>query len=86
MGALQAVDLFYSDEIKKAANPEEFKAQKVKEYKEHYTDTMAFASTVTYIQDVIEPAETRRYLSRSLRLIKDKKISTTPKKHGNIPL
>jgi methylmalonyl-CoA decarboxylase subunit alpha len=86
MGALQAVDLFYSDEIKKAEKPEEFKAQKVKEYKEHYTDTMAFASTVTYIQDVIEPAETRRCLTRSIRLIKDKKILTTPKKHGNIPL
>ena len=70
----------------RSGNPEEFKNRKVKEYKDLYTNTMALASTVTYVNDVIEPAETRRCLTHSLRLIKGKKILTTPKKHGNIPL
>jgi acetyl-CoA carboxylase carboxyltransferase component len=86
MGAEQAVDLFYTDDIKNAANPQEFKAQKVKEYSDLYADTMAFVSQVTYIQDTIEPRETRRCLARSLRLIQSKKIEPWPKRHGNIPL
>jgi len=86
MGAEQAVDLFYTDDIKNASNPQEFKAQKVKEYNDLYADTMAFVSQVTYIQDIIEPRETRRCLARSLQLIQGKKVEPWPKKHGNIPL
>jgi acetyl-CoA carboxylase carboxyltransferase component len=86
MGAEQAVGLFYTEDIKNAENPEEFRAQKVKEYRELYGNTLALASQVTYVQDVIEPAETRRCLIRSLQLIQSKKIGTTPKRHGNIPL
>ncbi len=86
MGAEQAVQLFYADEIKQAEKPQEFIASKVKEYSELYTDTLALASQVTYIQDIIEPREMRRCLIRSLKLIKDKKKEPFPKRHGNIPL
>lgn len=86
MGAGQAVELFYADDIKKAANPEEFRAQKIREYTELYADTMALASQITYIHDFIEPGETRRCLVRSMRLIRDKKIPSYPKRHGNMPL
>ena len=86
MGAVQAVELFYADEIKKADKPEEFRAQKVKEYNELYADSLALASQVTYVQDIIEPRETRRCLARSLQLVKDKKIEPYPKRHGNLPL
>jgi acetyl-CoA carboxylase carboxyltransferase component len=86
MGAEQAVELFYSEDIKAAENPEQFKATKVREYRELYGDTLALASQVTYVQDVIEPRETRRCLIRSLQLIQSKKIGVTPKRHGNIPL
>jgi acetyl-CoA carboxylase carboxyltransferase component len=86
MGAEQAVGLFYAEDIKAAANPEEFRAQKIKEYRELYGDTLALASQATYVRDIIEPRETRRCLTRSLRLIQSKKIGTTPKRHGNIPL
>jgi acetyl-CoA carboxylase carboxyltransferase component len=86
MGARQAVELFYADEIKNAANPEEFREQKTKEYTELYADTMAFASQVTYIHDFIEPRDTRRTLVRSLRLTGGKDIKPYPKRHGNIPL
>jgi acetyl-CoA carboxylase carboxyltransferase component len=86
MGAEQAVDLFYGEDIKSADNPEEFKTQKIKQYRELYADSLALASQVTYIQDIIEPRETRRCLIRSLQLIQSKKVEPTLKRHGNIPL
>ncbi len=86
MGAQQAVELFYTDDIKTAANPEEFKANKIQEYRNLYSDTLALASEATYVQDIIEPGETRRCLIRSLRLIQSKKIEPYPKRHGNMPL
>jgi acetyl-CoA carboxylase carboxyltransferase component len=86
MGAGQAVELFYGEDIQKADNPEVFRAEKVKEYHELYNDTLALASQVTYIQDIIEPGETRRCLIRSLRLIDGKKIEPYPKRHGNMPV
>lgn len=86
MGAAQAVDLFYADEIKKAQSPQEFRDRKVKEYAEHYANPMALASEVTWVQDIIEPAETRRCLTRSFKLIENKGVARDAKRHGNIPL
>jgi acetyl-CoA carboxylase carboxyltransferase component len=86
IGAEQAVELFYEPDIKASANPDEFRAERIKEYRELYADTLALASQVTYVQDIIEPRETRRCLVRSLRLIRSKKIEPYPKRHGNIPL
>ena len=86
MGAEQAVALFYADEIKEAPDPEALKAQKIQEYKAHYADPLFLASDVTYVQDIIEPGETRRCLIRSLRLIESKKSVTISKRHGNIPM
>jgi acetyl-CoA carboxylase carboxyltransferase component len=86
MGAEQAVELLYAEDIKTADNPEEFRAQKIKQYGELYADTLALASQATYVQDIIEPRETRRCLIRSLQLIKGKRIEPYPKRHGNMPL
>ena len=86
MGAEQAVALFYAKDIKAAEKPEEFRANRIKEYSEQYADPLSLASEATYVQDIIEPAETRKCLIRSLRLIGTKKIETIPKRHGNMPL
>ena len=86
MGAEQAVELFYADDIKTADNPGKFKAQKIEQYQELYADTLALTSEVSYVQDVIEPRETRRCLVRSLKLIRSKKAEPILKRHGNIPL
>jgi acetyl-CoA carboxylase carboxyltransferase component len=86
MGAEQAVALFYDKDIKAAENPEEFRAAKIKEYARQYADSLSLASEVTYVQDIIEPKETRRCLTRSLRLIENKKINRVRKRHGNIPM
>jgi acetyl-CoA carboxylase carboxyltransferase component len=86
MGAEQAVALFYDKDIKASENPEEFRAAKIKEYSKQYADSLALASDVTYVQDIIEPKETRRCLTRSLRLLAGKKIQKVKKRHGNIPM
>jgi len=86
MGAEQAVALFYDKDIKASENPEEFRAAKIKEYANRYADSLSLASEVTYIQDIIEPQETRRCLTRSLRLLENKRISRVHKRHGNIPM
>jgi methylmalonyl-CoA decarboxylase subunit alpha len=86
MGAEQAVDLFYGEELKCTEKPQQFRKAKVKEYEDLYADTLSLASQTTYISDVIEPAETRRCLIQSFRLLKNKNVRTYPKKHGNIPL
>jgi len=86
MGAAQAVDLFYGDEIKKAQDPQEYRERKIQDYKDLYADPLALASDVTWVQDIIEPAETRRCLVRSLNLIENKGITRNARRHGNIPL
>ncbi len=86
MGAEQAVGLFYGQEIKAAAEPETFRAEKVAQYRELYADSLSLASQVTYVQDIIEPRETRRCLTRSLRLLRGKERRRRPGHHGNIPL
>jgi acetyl-CoA carboxylase carboxyltransferase component len=86
MGAEQAVELFYAEDIKKAENPEEFRISKINQYRELYADSLALASEVTYVENVIEPRETRRCLLQSLELIRGKKTEPYLKRHGNIPL
>lgn len=86
MGAPQAVNLFYGKEIAAAKDPEVFKTEKVTEYQNLYADSLALASQVTYVQDIIEPAETRRSLTRSLRLLRNKERRRRPGHHGNMPL
>jgi acetyl-CoA carboxylase carboxyltransferase component len=86
MGAEQAVDLFYTEDIKNAPDPAEFRQKKVQEYRDWYADTLNLASQVTYVQDIIEPRETRRCLTRSLKLLENKERRYQNKWHGNIPL
>ena len=86
MGAEQAVELFYAPDIGNASNPDKFRAEKIEEYRELYADTLSLASQATYVQDIIEPRETRRCLIRSLGLIRSKRKEPFLKRHGNIPL
>ena len=86
MGAEQAVALFYDREIQAAKNPEAFREAKIKEYTKQYADSFSLASDVTYVQDIIEPQETRRCITRSLRLLANKRLRRDRKHHGNIPL
>ncbi len=86
MGAGQSVDLFYGKEMAAAPDPAKFREEKLKEFHEKYANPIYEASGNIYLEDVIEPRETRRVLIRSLRLLKSKKVVRQPKRHGNIPM
>jgi len=87
MGAAQAVKLIYRKEIASAENPEEFEAQKTKEYRDLYANALSRTSDCTWISECIEPRDTRRYLVNTLGLLKSKDLGPLPqRKHGNIPL
>ncbi|MFC1990327.1 acyl-CoA carboxylase subunit beta [Chloroflexota bacterium] len=86
MGAEQTVDLFYADEIAKSEKPLQLREQLTKEYTDRYANPFFEASIHTHIKDIIEPRETRWRLIKSLDLLRGKKVTRYPKRHGNIPL
>ena len=85
MGAQGAVNILYRDELKDADDPDERRAELITEYE----DTLAnpyIAAERGYVDAVIKPHETRVEVVRSLRLLRSKRATLPPKKHGNIPL
>ena len=85
MGPDGAVNIIYRDEIKNAENPEEKRQQLIAEYRDRFANPYVAASK-GYVDDVIDPSETRPMLIKALEMLKDKAESLPPKKHGNIPL
>ena len=85
MGAEGAVNIVYRREIAGAADPEAARKQKVEEFRERFANPFVAAER-GYIDDVIEPHETRFRLIKGLRLLENKVDTMPKKKHGNIPL
>jgi len=85
MGADGAVDIIFRNEIKKAADPAVCRQELVKEYRETFATPYAAAAHFQ-VDDIIEPAETRRYLAMSLDFLHSKREFRPQKKHGLIPL
>ncbi|MEW5921322.1 MAG: carboxyl transferase domain-containing protein [Bacillota bacterium] len=85
MGPEGATNIIYRREIEQSDNPNEVRAQKVSEYRERYANPY-IAAARGWIDDVIEPAETRRYLLAALASLKDKYEERPRKKHGNFPV
>ncbi len=85
MGAEGAAGVLYRKEIASAESPEEFRINKVEEFKEKFANPYVAAQR-GFIDEVIEPAFTRPKLISALELLKNKRDSNPPKKHGNIPL
>lgn len=87
LGAQQAVELFYGDEIEKAENKEVFRKEMIRQYRERYANPIINASNNLFAEDVIDPAETRRVLIRALQFLRTKsRVERINKWHGNIPL
>ena len=85
MGAQGAVNILYRGELAEAADPEARRAELIVEYE----DTLAnpyVAAERGYVDAVVRPHETRVEIIRSLRLLRSKRETLPPKKHGNIPL
>jgi len=88
MGADGAVEVLYSKEIANESDPEK-KAAVIEEKKQEYNNLFANpyeAARYGYIDDVIEPRNTRFRVIRALQQLQTKKLQNPPKKHDNLPL
>ena len=85
MGPDAAVNIIFRRELEAAKDPVKRKAELVAEYKEKFANPYVAASR-GYIDDVIEPKETRPRLINALAMLSNKRDSNPAKKHGNIPL
>ncbi len=85
MGADGAVNILYSKQLKDVQNPDEVKQEFVVEYEEKFSKPYSAAAS-GHVDDIIAPSETRPRLIAALELLRDKKVSSPAKKHGNIPL
>ncbi|HMV97564.1 MAG TPA: carboxyl transferase domain-containing protein, partial [Anaerolineales bacterium] len=85
MGPDGAVNIIFRKELDAAADPVQKKAELVAEYKEKFANPYVAAQR-GYIDDVIEPKETRPRLINALEMLSNKRDANPAKKHGNIPL
>ncbi len=85
MGPKGAVEIIFRKEIEKAENREKAIEEKELEYREKFAHPYVAAER-GYIDDVIEPSETRPRLIRALQVLENKVDTNPKKKHGNIPL
>lgn len=85
MGPEGAVNIIFRKELAAAENPEKRKAELVKEYREKFANPYIAASR-GYIDDVIEPRDTRPRLINALEMLSNKREKNPAKKHPNLPL
>jgi acetyl-CoA carboxylase carboxyltransferase component len=85
MGGMGAVEVLYAKEIKDATDPQALLNEKVDEYNKLFANPYN-AARYGYIDDVIEPRNTRFRVIRALQQLRTKKQTNPAKKHGNIPL
>lgn len=85
MGPDAAVNIIHRRRLAEADDPDALKVQLIEEYKENFANPYAAAER-GFIDDVIDPAETRPKLIRALDMLQNKRDTLPPKKHGNIPL
>ena len=85
MGPKGAVEILFKKEITEADDPAAATQQREQEYRKQFAHPYIAAGR-GYIDDVIDPRETRARLISGLDLLRDKRDNNPPRKHGNIPL
>lgn len=85
MGSAGAAEIIFKKEIDAAKDPKKAFDEKVEEFKEKFANPYE-AAKFGYIDDVVEPSETRIKLIKALRMLQTKVQSNPKKRHGNIPL
>jgi acetyl-CoA carboxylase carboxyltransferase component len=85
MGPKAAVHIVFKQEIKDAADPKQTIAECEKSYMESFANPK-YAAALGYIDDVIEPRETRKVIITHLSSLIGKRVELPKRKHGNIPL
>jgi len=85
MGPKGAVEILFRREIAEASDPQRAMDAKIAEYREKFAHPY-IAAARGYIDDIIDPRETRPRLIDALDTLRTKRDRNPPKKHGNIPL
>ncbi len=85
MGPEGAVNVVFRKEIEKAEDPARRREELIAEYQRRFANPYVAAER-GFVDDVIEPAETRPRLIRALRMLATKREAVPARKHGNIPL
>ena len=85
MGPEGAVAIVFRGQLQNAANPDQEKQNLVQDYVERFA-TPYKAAELGFVDEIIFPEETRPRLIKALEMLKNKRDSMPPKKHGNIPL
>jgi acetyl-CoA carboxylase carboxyltransferase component len=85
MGPEGAVNIVYRKQLKEAPDPEARRRELIAEYEDRFNNPY-LAAERGYVDDVIEPSETRSRLVHALRMLRSKREAVPPRKHGNIPL
>jgi len=84
MGPEGAINIIYKRDIAGAENPDAKRTELVDMYKEKFSNPYVAANR-GYVDEVIEPRETREKIIQALLMMRDKKQELPPRKHGNIP-
>ena len=85
MGPEGAVEILYRRELRDESQPPDFKAQKTTEFRNKFANPYVAAER-GYVDEIIEPGQTRPKLIRALEMSANKRDTNPPRKHGNIPL
>ena len=85
MGPEAAVEIIWKNRIKNSKDPKKEKNDLIQQYKEKFSNPF-IAAKHGFIDDIIEPSETRTRIISGLEVLKSKVDNNPKKKHGNIPL
>ena len=85
MGPEGAVNIIFREELTKAEDPDARRTGLIEEFRDKFANPYV-AAGLGYLDDVIDPRETRPRLIRALSMLQNKRDTLPPKKHGNIPL
>jgi acetyl-CoA carboxylase carboxyltransferase component len=85
MGSDGAVSIIHREELRRSQQPEALRQDLIAGYNERFLHPYAAAER-GFVDDIIDPRETRPRLIRALAMLQDKSDTNPPKKHGNIPL
>ena len=85
MGAEGAVNVIHRREIAESDDPDVTRAELIADYRQRFSNPYVAAER-GFVDDVIEPQDTRRKLVQALEMLRSKREATPPRKHGNIPL
>jgi propionyl-CoA carboxylase beta chain len=85
MGPDGAVNIIFRKELQEAADPIAKRAELIEVYKEKFANPFVAASW-GYLDDVIDPSDTRPRLIEALKVVQNKRDSNPPRKHSTMPL